>query len=123
MDSMNTGKAIAQGSHAAAQFINYGNTYAETCHSKQWQKSFKDWNDGGFGTTIVLGVDNLSDMEAWITGANIYGYYGEAITDETYPLRDGEAVHYFPVKTCGYIFDHDGKLKENYPGFECLKLR
>jgi hypothetical protein len=122
MDSMNTGKAIAQGSHASAQFVNYGVQYSEN-HDKGWHQAYKDWNAGGFGTTIVLGVDNEYDLKAWIDGAYIYGFQGEIVTDETYPLRDGKVTHYFNVTTCGYIFDHNGNLLVDYPGFVELKLR
>ena len=50
LPSMNVGKAIAQASHASAQFINnYRKTFEGEPYTSYWLNEGK-----GFGTTVVL---------------------------------------------------------------------
>lgn len=82
LPSMNVGKAIAQASHASAQFV-------ENC-SNNSNKAFDIWkNEGiGFGTTIVLegskdSIDKLIDN----VKTKHYCFYNGVIVDFTYPFK------------------------------------
>ena len=94
LDSLTPGKAMAQAAHAANQFQTYT------------KFSVKDtpWFDGGFGTTIVLGVTTEKEMIEITQAAVEDGFEGGVITDSSYPIRDGSVTHHLPLMTCGYAF-------------------
>jgi Peptidyl-tRNA hydrolase PTH2 len=110
MDSMNPGKAMAQAAHAANQFIH-------KCSDRDLESALDMWTgeayvDGGpegrqisgFGTTIVLGVWSQRELEDIVRSAQSDHFEAGTVLDNTYPLKDGKAHHYFPVVTCGYVF-------------------
>ena len=96
MLSLNPGKAVAQGAHAANQFVKLSKP------SDPYYKEFKKWQGSlGYGTTIVLSANEKQIEEIMNRGFdNPMG----VVVDETYPLKDGRTTHYFPCMTCGYTF-------------------
>lgn len=102
LGSMNPGKAVAQGCHAANQFV----------FENQWQpdrtppKGFDQWQAStpqGFGVTICLGVTG-KQLQERVAMAKELGFKAGVTHDPSYPLRDGEVLHLIPLDTCGYIF-------------------
>jgi peptidyl-tRNA hydrolase len=97
--SLTPGKVAAQVSHASTAFAIHN---ARTKLLDQWA------NHGdtrrGFGTAIVLGVDDdvviLEFCQEAIDKALVAG----VICDPSYPLRDGDYTHLIKLITCGYIF-------------------
>lgn len=102
MDSMNPGKAVAQGSHATAQFIN---TVGDNELFRAWQQE-GNW----FGTTITLGVTGWQ-LEKLVEFAEDADYVTGLTVDPEYPLRDGSVLHLLPLPTCGYVFGDKDTLK------------
>lgn len=114
LDSLNPGKAIAQGAHAANQFWSrYGTE--EACVS--WAEQ-ADSESGempplfpiGFGTTIVLGMDGSSLIDM-IINCEDKGYCSDTVIDPSYPIRDGQVTHLIPLMTCGYVFGDRAELE------------
>jgi len=113
IDSMNPGKAIAQGSHASNAFVNHFHSYMQEMSissanddASQMNKSFYEWERStsqGFGTVLVL----EAPMKAINTTIEIFKELGKiagVVHDPTYPIVDGSVVHYIPLDTCGYVF-------------------
>ena len=94
--SMNPGKAVAQGAHAANQFVEEHQT---NDFYKRWAAS----TPGGFGTTITLGVD-AKQMYTAVHVARALNLLSGVVHDPTYPLIDGDVLHLLPLDTCAYIF-------------------
>tara|TARA_R110000851_G_scaffold26079_1_gene74318 strand:- start:1412 stop:1831 length:420 start_codon:yes stop_codon:yes gene_type:complete len=112
LDSMNPGKAIAQGAHAANAFIE---EHLRDSGKPEIEASIRDWRKQttqGFGTVITLGV-----CEAQMTRAVLFakerGLRSGIAHDPGYPIRDGSAMHKIPLDTCGYVFGShsDPKVK------------
>jgi len=107
--SLNPGKAVAQGTHAANQCIfelrNKDSEHLETMlHT--WESETK----AGFGTCVVLGVKE-AEMRRVIAMAQEMGLHANITHDPSYPLVDGEVVHLIPLDTCGYVFAHKDDAK------------
>lgn len=98
LTSMNPGKAVAQGAHAANQFAYFMDP--KDAMYIMW----KDATFAGFGTTITLSVNEaqLNAVDALIRNAK-FGVSG-IVHDPSYPLVDGDYVHSIPLDTCGYVF-------------------
>ena len=106
MSSLNPGKACAQAAHASNQFVK---------SRYDFDKEFKKWAGKlGYGTTIVLSA-NLREIDDVMVNESEYPV--GIVTDETYPLKDGDTTHYFPCITCAYIF-----APRRYHGIRHLKL-
>ncbi len=109
MESMNPGKAVAQGSHATAQFI--ADIDRRTVHDEDLAMLFNIWQAQGedFGTTICLGVTGwqLEKLVEFATDANIMA---GVTNDPGYPLKDGSTLHLLPLDTCGYMFGEKDAL-------------
>lgn len=100
LDSMNSGKGMAQAAHAANQFV----AHWKGCNGlDKWQTEAE-----GFGTTIVLAVDSEADLQEYIIQAQGLGMAAGVTHDPSYPVRDGKAVHEIPVNTCGFVFSPNG---------------
>lgn len=99
--SLAGGKGMAQAAHAANQFVE------ETTKNKL----FKAWQGqaGTFGTTIVVGVDDLDRLEYEIDRARELGLSAGLTVDPTFPVRDGDAVLLANVTVCGYVFGDKNK--------------
>lgn len=104
--SMTNGKSSAQASHASNAFVY---EWGEDLNVKKWQNE----TNQGFGTVIVLGV-NESEMNNTINNALDRNFIANIIHDPTYPLIDGNVVHYIPLNTCGYIFGDKNDLTLKY---------
>jgi peptidyl-tRNA hydrolase len=110
--SMNPGKAVAQGSHAANQMI-----YEATIATDPMAVALngpaangladlvQEWSTAarGFGTCIVLGV-NEAEMRATVEAAKAAGIHAGITHDPSYPVRDGDSFYTVPLDTCGYVF-------------------
>ena len=111
MDSMNSGKGMAQSSHAASAFASYAfNQDRESIDNRgldQWMTETRQ----GFGTVVVLDGGDLETISQELEIAHSYGCWSEMIHDPSYPIQDGDVTHYIPIDTCGYIFaDRDGDM-------------
>ena len=113
--SMNPGKAVAQGTHAASDFEMKMRDLDDgpiTAALDKWRAS-----TGTFGTTITLGV-NEREMREIVANLQTAGYYANIIHDPTYPLVDGEVCHLIPLDTCGWAF-----LDKDDPIAKALRAR
>lgn len=118
MDSMNAGKACAQASHASNAFVHkFHNTMRSVnsvdpdnnkVNSEYLNKSFYAWENAtpqGFGTTIVLGV-NENQMNNAVSNLSD-NFISGIVHDPTYPVKDGTITHLIPVDTCAFVFAPD----------------
>jgi len=118
LDSMNCGKQIAQGAHAANQFMYEAerNKLPFDCVDL-----YEAWLSGGegFGTTIVLDVteQQLHDTVRFMRRANIPA---DVTHDPSYPLQDGAMTHLIPLDTCGYVFGDKDDLSPLLRQFNLL---
>ena len=118
LDSLNSGKAMAQAAHAGnaleAHFedemhkarlnneLDHGNPTART----DLYDSFGEWKrqtPQGFGTTIVLGGP-MTRIKVDVEWLQKFGFLAEVVHDPTYPLQDGSVTHLIPLDTCAYVF-------------------
>lgn len=119
LESMNPGKAVAQGAHAANQFVHdienirsamNGSTKGNRVRSIQMYDYWATRTGDGFGTTICLGV-NEDQLERVVMAGQTSGMIANITHDPSYPLRDGDITHFLPLNTCGYIFGDKDELK------------
>lgn len=110
--SMNSGKAIAQGSHAANAFVYHLQAFAQVYNAKPTDSGlpvlngFSSWENStpqGFGTVLTL-EGKMSSIYDTVDIFKKLGYIASVIHDPTYPLVDGEVVHHIPLDTCAYVF-------------------
>ena len=132
LDSLNPGKMVAQGAHAANQFTfqmgHLERWLARTQDStldppeapvplvkqRQW-RLYDQWvgsTKSGFGVTITLGVTE-AQLRAVVGHIKaVDGPMCADIThDPTYPLVDGKITHLIPLDTCGYVFGEKDELR------------
>lgn len=105
LDSMNSGKGMAQASHASNAFVHSmsnKNDKAVIVVNHLYEKWLKETTQG-FGTVLVLGVNERQMRAAVIVAARV-GFVSDVIHDPTYPIHDGEICHTLPLDTCGYVF-------------------
>jgi peptidyl-tRNA hydrolase len=114
IESMNPGKAIAQGSHASNAFVDHFHAHMQKVNSQpvnsdtdtKLSRAFYEWEESttqGFGTVLVLEgpMDKIySTVEIFRGLGNIAGI----VHDPTYPIVDGSVVHHIPLDTCAYAF-------------------
>lgn len=101
MASMNAGKAVAQGAHAANACTGRAKRSTdENLHAllAEWEAATGDY----CGTTITLGV-NEAQMRKAVEIAQAMGLHAGIFHDPTYPLVDGDVLHLIPVDTCGFV--------------------
>lgn len=112
--SMNSGKAIAQGSHAANAFVHHFHGFAQKYNSTTVHEGiqtatmhgFNEWENSthqGFGTVLTLEA-RMADINPVVSIFKSMGYVAGVVHDPTYPIVDGEVVHHIPLDTCAYIF-------------------
>jgi len=123
MASLNTGKAIAQGSHASTMFMHDMQKRAELFKNNTKTlpsvEAFHRWcGIRGFGTVITLDIYDESQLRETIRLAKASDLRADIVVDDTYPLQDGKTMHYFPVITCGYVFSPDGFKPVCLQGFK-----
>lgn len=100
MASLNPGKLAAQCSHASNAFVH------DVQSNRPEDPMFAEWQAAtsqGFGTVLTLAV-NQEQMRTAAEVAVDMGLCAGIVHDPTYPLIDGETVHFIPVDTCAYIF-------------------
>lgn len=108
MDSMTSGKGMAQASHASNAFLDsVPDDITDTWRSETSQ---------GFGTAIVLAVPSEKNMNEVVLDALENGFCAGIVHDPSYPVKDGAVTHLIPVDTCAYVF-----VKENTVPPESLK--
>ena len=110
--SMNAGKGMAQASHASNAFWKHINdTYFELLTDDdtvglEIERLANIWHletKLGFGTVLVLGVNEL-EMRTAVDVAEKLDYVSGVVHDPTYPIQDGDFCHFLPLDTCAYIF-------------------
>ncbi len=106
--SLNSGKGMAQATHAANQMV-YEIQCGKNPLAQQYLNEWQAQTNAGFGTCIVLGA-KIAEIEETIGYAVNDGKIGGIVHDPTYPLRDGEVVHLIPLDTCGYLFGRKDEL-------------
>jgi len=132
--SMNPGKAIAQGMHAANAFdhaiedlrgadFEMAWTPAQLARKAAILDDVEAWRGctrQGFGTTITLGsvreggtpkALDIDTIRAAVEFARAAGFPAEVVHDDTYPLVDGSVVHLIPLDTTAYIFGTNEELR------------
>jgi len=126
LESMNPGKSVAQGCHAANQFVHeveklrnstVGLDRVDTHeYSYPWIRKNIDMYDvwdrsgNGFGTTICLGVD-YDQLTRIVLATTSMGMLSNITHDPSYPIRDGSVTHFIPLDTCGYVFGDKDELR------------
>lgn len=128
LDSMNPGKAVAQGAHAANTFTwrmeagkQLSKDQMDWGHAQSGipfeliRKMYEDWSQStgqGFGTTVTLDVngDLLHKVVEAVNSVSELSMVAEVIHDPSYPLCDGEVTHLIPLDTCGYVFGDKEEL-------------
>jgi peptidyl-tRNA hydrolase len=119
--SLNPGKAVAQGAHAANQCaFEIGELTAESMDIinlfEQWQSSTPQ----GFGVTITLDVSG-EQLPLVVDAAKRMGIAAGVTHDPSYPLQDGAVIHSIPLDTCGYVFGNKSDLSILLGRFDLLK--
>ena len=106
LDSMNTGKGIAQGSHATDAFrydVEVSDNKSEKHQHRGLVDAWRNVSYQGFGTVLTLGVDERQ-MRDVVELFQELDYYSNIVHDDTYPVSDGAITHLIPLDTCGYVF-------------------
>lgn len=114
IQSMNPGKGMAQASHASNAFVHHFHGYAQEYNARSVHESieiatmneFNEWERAttqGFGTVLILEA-KMVDINTAVSIFKSMGYVAGIVHDPTYPIVDGEVVHYIPLDTCAYVF-------------------
>lgn len=118
IESLNAGKAVAQGSHAGHKFMwaMLGAAFDDqNMRRPEVKDAFNDWvhqadlahgqmvEEQGFGTAIALHA-TPEQMEKAVRYARLIGMPAAIAHDPTYPLKDGSKVHLIPLDTVAYVF-------------------
>jgi peptidyl-tRNA hydrolase len=111
MNSMNSGKGMAQAAHAANAFTHRVTklSYVGKLHNPI-SIGYENWSnqtEQGFGTTITLEVCSEEEMLNICEQSRQVGFLAEAVHDPGYPVRDGRVTHSVSVNTCAFVFAHD----------------
>jgi peptidyl-tRNA hydrolase len=116
LDSMGSGKAMAQAVHAGNALETHFESLTQEPNNNTADPSiyrlsieFQEWKQQtpqGFGTTIVLG-GSMAQIKTDIEWLNLHGFLAGVVHDPTYPLKDGSVTHLIPLDTCAYIFAPD----------------
>jgi hypothetical protein len=118
--SMNPGKAVAHGAHAANQF----DAAMKSVTNKELLAGYHEWVKSAdfFGTTLTLAV-NEAQLASNVAAASNVGdmVVAGTVFDPTYPLRDGEVCHFIPLVTCGFVFGPVGILKPLLADLELMR--
>ena len=118
LESMNPGKAVAQGAHAATKFIL---EFKSRRHSASMNRLFRNWaGKRGFGTKITLSVSG-PDIYQIAKAAKQYGAVFGIVHDPTYPIADGTVRHHIPLDTCAYIFGDAEDMKDYVGGLRLMR--
>lgn len=140
LPSLNPGKAVAHGAHAANQFTFEANA-AMAERVSGWQVQYDRWinsTPSGFGTTITLHV-NYHELRAAVKVAKALGFRAGETYDPSYPYEttheiarliqhpeefppvprgNGTVVCFRRELTAGYVFGDKDELRPvlgNFP--------
>jgi len=118
--SMNPGKAMAQAAHASNDFVSvYTAIMTQPLESYPEEKrastaieqlkmeiALGQWTNQAttFGTVLTLAVNEKEMRQTIDIASTISRIFSGIVHDPTYPLVDGETVHYIPLDTCAYVF-------------------
>ena len=108
MDSLNPGKAVAQGTHAQSVFDQ---DMLDPTIPDAVRHLYVQWlaQGGKFGTAITVEVDERQ-LHQVVEFTQRAGYPAAVVLDDSYPIQDGRTLHLFPVHTCGYVFGDKDEL-------------
>ena len=128
LDSMNPGKAVAQGVHAGHQFMYNMNAASinPDLHDDiklEVINMYAQWvnmTEQRFGTTITLDVD-FDKLFLVSIAANQMGFFSGVTHDPSYPLKDGDFTHLIPLDTCGFVFGDKKQLEVLLRQFDLMK--
>ncbi len=124
MESLNPGKAVAQGVHAGHQFVHDMTVppFGIPHHHAKILEQYELWKEetGIFGVTVTLDVDAHS-LPGVVDFARRAGFLAGVTHDPSYPIKDGEITHELPVDTCGYVFGDKAELAPLLRQFGLLK--
>ena len=98
--SLNPGKAVAQGAHAATKATWLARK------SRAHARMLADWEaqtGQGYGVKVSLGVDE-NTMRRKVAAAKRLGLLTSVLHDPSYPLQDGATLHLIPLDTCAFVF-------------------
>ena len=98
IESLNSGKGMAQAAHAANAAVAHANSI--NFNIEEWENS----TDQSFGTTIVLG-GSMKEIERFIT-VNDFECSG-VVYDPTYPIKDGDITHLINIATTAYVWGNE----------------
>lgn len=101
--SMNPGKAVAQGMHAANKMVWLARSSGDATLAAMVEAWEGQAGEQGFGTTVTLSVDERQMREA-VEACALSGLHAAVVHDPTYPLQDGQVVHLIPLDTCAFVF-------------------
>lgn len=125
MASMTPGKTMAQVSHASNQFSFFMDNYGR----EEAAKHYKEWcGTKGCGTAIILAPpkNTINQHDLFMEKLPLLrknGLISDVTVDESYSVKDGDAVHYIPgVITAMYYFATSEISRELMPEFD-LDLR
>lgn len=126
LDSLNPGKMVAQGAHAANQFTHTMDAIIKDMDDNSPVSSFflyQAWKTStphGFGVTICLDVDGYQ-LPLVVNAARRAHFVAGVTHDPSYPLLDGKVLHSIPLDTCGYVFGDKSDLRILLGQFDLLK--
>lgn len=126
--SMNAGKAVAQGTHAAHQFQTSMQKHIKEQPDSEYAKLYQLWltqgvgEELGFGTAITLEVTDINQMMGIVMAAQEEDFVAGVVHDPTYPLVDGKVVHLLPLDTCAYVFGDKTELASLLGDFPLMGL-
>lgn len=98
--SLNPGKGMAQTNHVGTKLV---------FDSRKWDPMLTAWVEtwleeaDGFGTVFTYGA-TLEQMRSAVMLGKAVGTPAAIITDPSYPLRDGAALHALQLETAAYVF-------------------
>jgi len=126
LDSLNAGKMVAQGAHAANQFTHDMDARIKKMDNNEPTSEFFLYNawktstPHGFGVTICLDVSG-EQLPLVVSAAKRASFVAGVTHDPSYPLLDGKVLHLLPLDTCGYVFGDKSDLRILLGQFDLLK--
>jgi hypothetical protein len=119
LESLNPGKAVAQGSHAANQMETVVRA------RKDLKDVFASWKQDaqGFGTALVFEDKwyNIESVVNMVVESKNPEVVSGVVLDPTYPLRDGQVTHHIPLHTCAWIFGMKSEVSKYTGGFSLMR--
>jgi peptidyl-tRNA hydrolase len=108
LESLNAGKAIAQGSHATNDFEEWAR-YHEAKDDFQPVREWRDDRSFGRCLTVAAKPHQIDKIMTMMDESDDVNFGGGIIVDPTYPVTDGEVIHKIDLLTCGWVFVWDSE--------------